>query len=115
MKSPAQGAATTVWAAIGKEWEGKGGRYLENCSEAKPGPDDGDLTGAGYVSHTYNEENEARLWADSLKIVGLTRVREDLASLLQVVNASCRKVHQYRKAPLSNDLSNDDIFDFSRP
>ncbi|KUJ06450.1 NAD(P)-binding protein [Mollisia scopiformis] len=29
-KSPEQGAATTVWAAVGKEWEGRGGRYLED-------------------------------------------------------------------------------------
>ncbi len=28
LKSPEQGAATSVWAAIAKEWEGKGGRYL---------------------------------------------------------------------------------------
>ncbi|KAF7546535.1 hypothetical protein G7Z17_g8372 [Cylindrodendrum hubeiense] len=72
VKSPSQGAATTVWAAIGKEWENKGGKYLEDCAEAKRGADDGDLTGSGYVSHTYNEEEAARLWKDSLKIVGLT-------------------------------------------
>lgn len=28
MKSPEQGAATTVLAAVGKEWEGVGGKYL---------------------------------------------------------------------------------------
>jgi NAD(P)-dependent dehydrogenase (short-subunit alcohol dehydrogenase family) len=26
-KSPEQGAATTVWAAVSPQWEGKGGRY----------------------------------------------------------------------------------------
>ena len=36
MKSHEQGAATTVWAAIGKEWEGKGGKYLNDCAEATP-------------------------------------------------------------------------------
>ncbi|KAK7418290.1 hypothetical protein QQX98_004075 [Neonectria punicea] len=72
MKNQAQGAATTVWAAIGKEWENKGGKYLENCAEAKRDSDDGDLMGVGHASHAYSEVNEARLWADSLKIVGLT-------------------------------------------
>ncbi|WVN90655.1 uncharacterized protein L203_105897 [Cryptococcus depauperatus CBS 7841] len=34
MKSPEQGAATTVLAAIGKELENVGGVYLENCEVA---------------------------------------------------------------------------------
>jgi NAD(P)-dependent dehydrogenase (short-subunit alcohol dehydrogenase family) len=32
MKSSKQGAATTVFAAVAKELEGKGGVYLENCT-----------------------------------------------------------------------------------
>jgi NAD(P)-dependent dehydrogenase (short-subunit alcohol dehydrogenase family) len=70
LKSPEQGAATTVWAAIGKEWENKGGKYLSNCAEAKRGNDDSDMSAADYVSHTYNMESEGRLWEDSVKIVG---------------------------------------------
>jgi NAD(P)-dependent dehydrogenase (short-subunit alcohol dehydrogenase family) len=72
LKNPEQGAATTVWAAIGEEWENKGGKYLSNCAEAKRGNDDGDMSGADYASHTYYMESEGRLWEDSLKIVGLT-------------------------------------------
>jgi NAD(P)-dependent dehydrogenase (short-subunit alcohol dehydrogenase family) len=72
LKSPEQGAATTVWAAIGKEWENKGGKYLSNCAEAKRGDDVSDMTSADYASHTYNRESEGRLWEDSVKIVGLT-------------------------------------------
>ncbi|KAH8601074.1 short-chain dehydrogenase/reductase-like protein [Bisporella sp. PMI_857] len=72
LKSPEQGAATTVVAAVGKEWEGKGGRYLEDCEEARRGEDDGQLFGVGYVSQTYDPENEARLWKDSLNIVGVS-------------------------------------------
>ncbi|KAJ6010032.1 hypothetical protein N7522_005048 [Penicillium canescens] len=72
LKSPEQGAATTVWAAIGKEWENKGGRYLSNCAEAKRGDDLSDMTSADYVSHTYDRESEGRLWEDSVKIVGVT-------------------------------------------
>ncbi|KAF7563686.1 hypothetical protein G7046_g468 [Stylonectria norvegica] len=37
LKSPEQGAATTVCAAIGKEWEGQGGKYLLDCAEAERG------------------------------------------------------------------------------
>jgi NAD(P)-dependent dehydrogenase (short-subunit alcohol dehydrogenase family) len=72
LKSPEQGAATTVWAAIGKEWENKGGRYLSNCAEAKRGDDLSDMSSADYVSHTYDRESEGRLWEDSVKIVGVT-------------------------------------------
>ncbi|KAJ5986716.1 short-chain dehydrogenase/reductase-like protein [Penicillium sp. IBT 35674x] len=71
MKSPEQGAATTVLAAVGKEWEGKGGKYLEDCEEAKRGVDDIETFGAGYVRQTYDLENERRLWKDSLPLVGM--------------------------------------------
>lgn len=71
MKSPEQGAATTVYAALSKEWEGKGGRYLEDCQEAA------EVEGAspmamGYHPRAYNEEGEKKLWADSLNFVGIT-------------------------------------------
>ncbi|EED14624.1 short-chain dehydrogenase/reductase, putative [Talaromyces stipitatus ATCC 10500] len=71
MKSPEQGAATTLVAAIGKEWENKGGKYLEDCEEAKRGADDQNVFGIGWVRQTYNAENEARLWKDSLEMLGL--------------------------------------------
>lgn len=73
MKNPAQGAATTVWAAVGKEWEGKGGEYLENCqvaplmTDAQPAWKS--FTGA--TTHTHDPEAEARLWKESLTMVGL--------------------------------------------
>ncbi|KAI9149636.1 Oxidoreductase calI [Paramyrothecium foliicola] len=69
-KSPAQGAATTVLAAIGKEWENKGGRYLENCGEAERGKDDGQMMSPGWASHTYDPVAEKRLWEDSLRFIG---------------------------------------------
>lgn len=65
-KSLEQGAATSVWAAIGKEWEGRGGRYLDDCAEVQLDPKE-----EGYVSHMYSPEDEARLWKDSLEMVGL--------------------------------------------
>ena len=72
LQSPAQGAATTVIAAVGKEWENKGGKYLEMCEESQRGEDDGNVFGVGYVSQTYDPKSEARLWNDSLKIVGIS-------------------------------------------
>lgn len=71
LKSAEQGAATTVWAAVGKEWENNGGKYLEDVREAEPGQDDGQTFGVGWVKQTYNPEEEDRLWRDSLRIVGL--------------------------------------------
>ena len=72
LKSLEQGAATTVVAAIGKEWENKGGKYLEDCEEAQRGKDDNNTFGVGYVSQTYDQKSEERLWKDSLKIVGIS-------------------------------------------
>jgi len=72
MKSPAQGAATSVYAAVGKEWEGKGRLFLEDCGE--PGPFDGqpgDFAKHGYAAHAFDKDNEKRLWDDSLKMVKL--------------------------------------------
>lgn len=37
-KTPEQGAATTVWAAVGDELAGVGGLYLQDCAEAAPEP-----------------------------------------------------------------------------
>ncbi|GKZ25365.1 hypothetical protein AbraIFM66951_008142 [Aspergillus brasiliensis] len=72
-KSTEQGAATTLWAAVGREWEGKGGKYLADCAEAEDGEQDGHV-GRTIVSYTYWPEGEERLWRDSLEMVGL---RED--------------------------------------
>ena len=68
MKSIPQGAATSVYAAVSREWEGKGGRYLEDCDEGVPNQP-GHME--GYAAHAYNEEGEKRLWADSCKMVGV--------------------------------------------
>ena len=69
-KSVEQGAATTVWAAVAAEWEGKGGKFLENCSVAEPRTAE---TGPfkGYAAWVYDEEAAKRLWNETLKMVGL--------------------------------------------
>ncbi|KEY73227.1 hypothetical protein S7711_04189 [Stachybotrys chartarum IBT 7711] len=70
-KSPAQGAATTMTAAFGKEWEGKGGVYLEDCQEAGPIPEGGTLA-VGVAPHAFNPEGEKKLWALSLRMLNLS-------------------------------------------
>lgn len=42
MKTPAQGAATSVWAATSPQLDGLGGLYLENCDVAPVVPDPAD-------------------------------------------------------------------------
>ncbi|KAJ5093783.1 hypothetical protein N7456_009644 [Penicillium angulare] len=71
-KSLEQGAATTLWAAVSKELEGKGGLYLSDCAVAPNGQDDGIPFLGTTSSSTYNSEDEARLWKDSLEMVGLS-------------------------------------------
>lgn len=69
MKSPEQGAATTVLAAVGKEWEGKGGKYLENCQPSMPHPLIPGMM--GYKDYVYNSEKENRTWELTLETLGL--------------------------------------------
>ena len=70
MKSVPQGAATTVWAAVSPEWEGKGGEYLEDCHTAKPWTEQsGPLEGA--MPWALDREQARRLWTESLKMVGM--------------------------------------------
>ena len=70
MKSPEQGAATTVYAALSKDWEGRGGRYLEDCAEAELSNGSGGTT-PGHAPHAYNKSGEKQLWTDSLRFVGI--------------------------------------------
>ena len=68
LKNPGQGAATTVWAAISPEWEGTGGKSLEECweSELKKGNEWG-----GRAPHAYFMEGAKRLLGVSFKLVWL--------------------------------------------
>lgn len=69
MKSTEQGAATTLVAAVAKEWEGKGGKYLEDCQVATREP----LVPftRGVVEWAYDEEKEDKLWALTLDLLKL--------------------------------------------
>ncbi|EPS41885.1 hypothetical protein H072_4158 [Dactylellina haptotyla CBS 200.50] len=65
-KTAAQGAATTVWAAVGEAWKGKGG-LLSHCQAWKPAEEEKD----GYAAHAFDEEGEGVLWRDSCGMVGV--------------------------------------------
>lgn len=68
-KTPAQGASTSVWAAIGPELEGVGGLYLENLAEAVPfDPAD---PYQGVMPHALDPESAERLWALSEDTTGV--------------------------------------------
>lgn len=76
MKSPAQGAATSVYAALGKEWEGKGALYLADCAAQGPFKG-GEALGTGdegFAEWAFDEEAEEKLWRDSAKLVGVELV-----------------------------------------
>ncbi|KAF8861672.1 NAD(P)-binding protein [Acephala macrosclerotiorum] len=68
VKSFEQGAATSVYAAVGQVFEKKGRLYLVDCDVEQEKTDKKD----GYSPHIYDKDKEARLWEDSLKMVGLT-------------------------------------------
>ncbi|GJC87391.1 WW domain-containing oxidoreductase [Colletotrichum liriopes] len=69
MKSIPQGAATTIYAALGKEWEGRGGKYLSDLVEQGPA-DMGSQAEPGYAPWAYDEESAKQLWEVSNKLVG---------------------------------------------
>ncbi|KAL0264344.1 hypothetical protein SLS55_000292 [Diplodia seriata] len=72
MLSPAQGAATQVWAAVGKAWEGKGGKYLEDVqlSENVVGAS-ANASERGHAKWAFDEESEEKCWKISKEMVGL--------------------------------------------
>ena len=72
LKSPEQGAATTVWAATAKQFEGKGGLYLEDCQVSQPAKPDNSPLDPGYKPHAFDEAGEKQLWKDSCKMVGVS-------------------------------------------
>lgn len=60
MKTPEEGASTSVWAAVGDELEGVGGKYLENCAEAAPW--NAEEPWSGVLPYAIDPESADRLW-----------------------------------------------------
>lgn len=71
VKSPTQGAATTVWGAVAKEWEGKGGVYLDEVAEGWLTPPDSVYYDGGYAAQAFDPPTEKKLWDVSLQLTGL--------------------------------------------
>ncbi|KAF4830108.1 WW domain-containing oxidoreductase [Colletotrichum tropicale] len=73
IKSAEQAAATTIWAAVGAEWQHQGGKYLADVQEGVPSETCTEgRTGPGYAPHAFDEEKEKRLWELSDEIVRAT-------------------------------------------
>lgn len=68
-KSPEQGAATSVWAALAPELEGVGGLYLENCNQAVPWTESNPFEGV--LPHALDPEAAERLWVVSEETTGV--------------------------------------------
>ena len=70
-KTTEQGASTSTWAATAPELTGRGGRYLEDCSEATvlDAPSE-DFTGV--MNYAVDSDAADRLWACSLEMLNLS-------------------------------------------
>jgi len=78
LKNTQQGAATSVWAAVAKDLEGKGGRYLESLQEIGhwEGPEERrlDWTDSGYGEWIYDDVKAERLWKLSEELISTKSV-----------------------------------------
>ncbi|KAI1323403.1 putative short-chain dehydrogenase [Xylariaceae sp. FL0255] len=70
MKSTTQGAATQVWAAVAKVWEGKGGVYLEECRLGHQS-EEPDLENGGVKAYCFDQDAQQKLWDLSCRMVGV--------------------------------------------
>ncbi|THY14106.1 putative short-chain dehydrogenase/reductase [Aureobasidium pullulans] len=70
-KSPEQGAATTVWAALTPHFDNNGGVYCADVGESVAAGENAPLGGPEYVSHAYDQKAEDRLWEFSCSAVGV--------------------------------------------
>lgn len=72
-KSPQQGAATTVWAAVSPHFEKveNTGRYLADVGEGPPQDGQSEMGGPVYAPHAYDPEGEKALWKISCEVTGV--------------------------------------------
>ncbi|MEC5192880.1 MULTISPECIES: SDR family NAD(P)-dependent oxidoreductase [unclassified Arthrobacter] len=71
-KTPAQGAATSVWAATSPALHGMGGVYCEDCDVAEPtvvGSPEARVRGVD--AHAVDRADAARLWTLSAELTGI--------------------------------------------
>jgi NAD(P)-dependent dehydrogenase (short-subunit alcohol dehydrogenase family) len=70
LKTPEQGAATSVLLAVSPDLEGVGGRYYEDCREAQVLERRTALTISGVAPYALDPANAERLWEVSLRMLG---------------------------------------------
>ncbi|MCU1447270.1 SDR family NAD(P)-dependent oxidoreductase [Cryobacterium sp.] len=71
-KSPAEGAATSVWAATSPQLDGMGGVYCEDCDIAEPTvPGSAAARLRGVNPHPIDPDAAARLWTLSAGLTGV--------------------------------------------
>ncbi|KAM0327633.1 hypothetical protein ACHAQA_005926 [Verticillium albo-atrum] len=74
MMAPAQGAATTTWAAVAPVWEGQGGKYLYECKVGEEAKDMMSIMDQGSAPHAFDREGEDKLWELSMGLVDVEDV-----------------------------------------
>ena len=70
LKTPEQGAATSVLLATSPELEGVGGRYYEDCAEAPVVERRGEVGSGGVAPYALDADNAERLWELSERLLG---------------------------------------------
>jgi NAD(P)-dependent dehydrogenase (short-subunit alcohol dehydrogenase family) len=70
LKTPEQGAATSVLLAVTPELEGVGGRYYEDCAEAEVVERRGEWGSGGVAPYALDPDNADRLWELSERLLG---------------------------------------------
>ncbi len=71
-KTPAQGAATGLWAATSPLLDGRGGLYLEDCDIARVSAPDTPMDDGGVRAYAVDPDDAARLWDLSVAATGAT-------------------------------------------
>ncbi|MGI5219895.1 SDR family NAD(P)-dependent oxidoreductase [Nocardia sp. CA-290969] len=69
-KTPAQGAATGLWAATSPLLDGRGGLYLEDCEVARVSGPDTPMDDGGVRAYAVDPGSAARLWELSVAATG---------------------------------------------
>jgi hypothetical protein len=71
VKTPEQGAATTVWCAVSRQLDHAGGVYCQDCNIAEPVRGDPQGPALGVRPWAIDPALAEQLWALSKKITGL--------------------------------------------
>lgn len=69
-KSPTQGAATSIWAAVAPELDDVAGEYLEDCAIAEPWTQVGPMPRGHYLPRALDADRAESLWQLSRYAIG---------------------------------------------